>query len=233
VLAGLSPLCGPVGFDSGSDGPSACANGAPGVVAAVLADVMLAGVAPAAAIDAVSEFGSEASAGALEAAAAAGVAVPLPAPPTILLPVPLPVFPELPTVLLPPTAPPAVGGAEAAVATAAVPGDVAGGEELPGAGNCPPLDPPSWALFAAGLRVGGLGAASFSVAAKSLPLVLSPAGSADAAPPACSAALAFAVRLTCAASLLIGSREITGIAFIPSEIASDVPSAEAPPTIAT
>jgi hypothetical protein len=200
---------------------------------AVLVDAVLSGAAPDAAIDAPSGFGSEASACALGAAAAAGVAVPLPvpapAPPTIPVPLPVPVL--LP-VLLPPTAPPAVGGAEAAVATAAAPGDVGRGEELPGAGNCPPLDPPSWALFAAGLRVGGLGAASFSVAAKSLPLVLSPAGSDDAAPPACSATLAFAVRLTCAASLLIGRREITGIAFILSETASDVPSAAPPPTIA-
>jgi hypothetical protein len=236
VLAGLSPLCAPVGPGSGSDGPSASANAAPGVVAAVLAgavlaDAVLAGAAPDAAVDAPSGFGSEASACALGAAAAAGVAVPLPVP--LLVPLPVPPLPPLLRGLLPPTAPPAVGDTEAAVAAAAAPGDVAGGEELPGAGNCPPLDPLSWALFAAGLRVGGLGAALFSAAAKSLPLVLSPAGSADAAPPACSAALALAVRLTCAASLLIGSREIIGIAFIPGEIASDVPSAAPPPTIAT
>lgn len=148
----------------------------------MLAEAVLAGAAPGATIDVLSEFGSEASAGAL-AAAAAEVAVLLSAP----LPVPLPVLPVVPpvlAVLLPAAAPPAGWGAEAAAATAAAPGDPGGGEELPGAGNCPPLDPPPWALFAAGLRVGGLGVASFSAAANSLPLVLSPAGSADAAPPA-------------------------------------------------
>jgi hypothetical protein len=46
----------------------------------------------------------------------------------------------------------AVAAAAAAVAVAAV--VVAGGEELPDAGNCPPVDPPSEALFAAALRVG-------------------------------------------------------------------------------
>jgi len=233
VLAGLSPLCALVESGSGSDDPSTCANAAPGVVAAVLADSPPADVAPGAAIDALSEFGSDALVCALGAPAAAGVAVSLPAPPTMPLPVPLPLLPGLLTVLLPPTAPPAVGDTVAAVATAAATGEVGGGEELPGAGNCPPLDPPSWALLAIGLRAGGLEDASFSAAAKSLPLVLSAAGSADVAPPACSAVLMFAVRLTCAASLLIGNREITGIAFIPSEIASDVPSAAPPPTIAT
>jgi hypothetical protein len=237
VLNPPSPVCAPVGSASES-GPSACANAVAGVAAAVvadaaLADTVLADAAPGAMVEVLSEFGSEAPVCVLETPAAAGAGAPLPAPLTLLpalLPVPLPL---LRPVLLPPTAPLAVGDVEADVATAAATGEVGGGEELPGAGNCPPLDPPSWALFAVGLRAGGLEDASFSAAAKSLPLVLSPAASAEAAPPACSAALALVVRLTSAASLLIGSREITGIAFIPSEIASDVPSAALPPTIAT
>jgi hypothetical protein len=119
------------------------------------------------------------------------------------------------------------GGAAAAAAAAAVlTGALAGGggAGLPGAGNCPPLVP-SLALFVAGLRA-GLGVASVSVAAKSLPFVLSAAGSAEAAPPACAgpptcadppacaAPLACAALFTCAAALLTGVREIIGIAFI-------------------
>jgi hypothetical protein len=49
------------------------------------------------------------------------------------------------------------GAADAAAAAAVAAVGVAGGEELPDAGNCPPVDPPPEALFAAALRA-GLGA---------------------------------------------------------------------------
>jgi hypothetical protein len=49
------------------------------------------------------------------------------------------------------------GAADAAAAAAVAAAGGAGGEELPDAGNCPPIDPPSEALFAAALRA-GLGA---------------------------------------------------------------------------
>jgi len=111
----------------------------------------------------------------------------------------------------------------AAIAVAA--GDAGGGETLPVAGNCSPLDPPSCALGKTGLRAAGFGAALCNVAAKSLPSVLCAAESADAAPPAGAELPA------CAGSLMIGGREIIGMTFIPAEIASDVPSPSPPPTI--
>jgi hypothetical protein len=127
---------------------------------------------------------------------------------------------------VPLTMPPAVVAAGGAAATAAVAGNVTGnvtggvtggvggdvrtGESLPGTGNCPPVDPPSWALFAAGLRV-GLGPALLSAAAKSCSLVPGFAESAEAAP------------LTFAGSVVIGVCETAGIAFISTDIASDVP----------
>jgi hypothetical protein len=95
-------------------------------------------------------------------------------------------------------------------------GDVRAGERLPGAGKCPPVDPPSWALFAAGLRV-GLGPALLSAAAKSWPLAPGMGELADAAP------------FACAASLFAGACETVGIAFIPTDKASDVPSAAIEP----
>ena len=103
------------------------------------------------------------------------------------------------------------GGVGAGVADG-VEGDVRDGECLPGTGNCPPVDPPSWALFAAGLRA-GLGPALLSAAAKSCPLAPGFAESAEAAP------------LTCAGSVVIGIRETAAIAFISIDIASGVPFA--------
>ncbi|MGB6355250.1 MAG: hypothetical protein WBF21_14850, partial [Steroidobacteraceae bacterium] len=94
---------------------------------------------------------------------------------------------------------------------------VGGGEVLPVAGNWPPVAPAATGLLGAALRA-DLGASWVIAAAKSLPPLLGAEESAGAAPPACAASLA------CAAPLLIGAREITGIAFIPREIASDVPS---------
>jgi len=109
---------------------------------------------------------------------------------------------------------------------------VAGGETLPGAGKRPPLVPWLWALFVAGLREGVLAtawaAALLSVAAKSLPSVFWAAEYeelVDTAPPACAE-----VFIGCA-TLMRGGRGITGIAFIPVERASDVPSGTPRPTI--
>lgn len=118
----------------------------------------------------------------------------------------------------------AAGGAAdeaAAAATGAAAGAAGGGELLPDAGNWPPLVALSLSLSAAALRAGlggGSGAALFISAAKSLPLGLGAAGLAEAAPPACAAPL------VCEAALFTGAREITGMAFMPYETASDVPS---------
>ena len=72
MLAGLSPLCAPVGSGSGSNGPSACANAVPRVVAAGLADAVLADAGPGVAIEVLSELGSAALLCVLETPAAAG-----------------------------------------------------------------------------------------------------------------------------------------------------------------
>jgi hypothetical protein len=98
-----------------------------------------------------------------------------------------------------------------AAAAAEVPGNVAGGETLPGTGNCPPAAPPSWVLLAAGLRA-GLGPASLSAAAKFWLLAPDRVESAEPAP------------LVCAGSLALGACETVGVAFIPEEIANDVPN---------
>jgi hypothetical protein len=100
--------------------------------------------------------------------------------------------------------PPAAMAAAVGGATAAATGDVGGGEGLPGAGNCPPLDSLPWALLAAGLRV-ALEPALQSAAAKSWPQPLRAAESADAVPPAG------------AGSMWMGACETVGIAFIPTE----------------
>jgi hypothetical protein len=113
---------------------------------------------------------------------------------------------------VPPVVPPPATPAADAGATAAPWGDFGGGEGLPDAGNCPPLGPPLWALFAAGLRA-GLEPALLSAAAKSWPPALRAAESADAVSP------------VVAGSMWMGARETVGIAFIPAELASDVPSA--------
>jgi hypothetical protein len=117
----------------------------------------------------------------------------------------------------PAAAPAAAVAAEEAVEAAAAGCVVGGGEGLPCPGKLPPVEPSSWALLVAALRT-GLEPAALSAAAKAWPLALSPAELA-AAPPAC------------AASLEMGACEITGIAFIPNEIASDVPSTAPRPTI--
>jgi hypothetical protein len=122
-----------------------------------------------------------------------------------------------------PPAPPVPPVDAAAAAAAAV--EVGGGERLPDPGKCPPLDPSLWALFVAGLRAAGLGAALLSADAKSLPSVFWAEKSADAAPPACAAAFVGW------ATLMRGARGIAGITFIPAEIASDVPSVGPRPTI--
>jgi hypothetical protein len=101
----------------------------------------------------------------------------------------------------------------AAIAAVAA-GDVGGGDGLPGAGNWPPVDSLPGALFAAGLRV-GLEPALLSADAKSWPPALRAVESADAVP------------LVDAGSMLMGACETVGIAFIPGELASDVPSARA------
>jgi hypothetical protein len=72
--------------------------------------------------------------------------------------------PEPPTPPAPAPAP-AVDAAAAAV-------EAAGGETLPDAGNCPPLDPLPCSLLVAGLRAADLLAALVSADAKSLPSVL-------------------------------------------------------------
>jgi hypothetical protein len=140
-------------------------------------------------------------------AAAPGAA----APPAAPLDVPPLEVPPLAATLEPPAATAAEAGA-----TAAATGEVWGGERLPGAGNCPPVDPLPWALFAAGLRL-GLEPALLSAAAKSWPPALRAAKSALAGP------------LAGAGSMWMGACETVGIAFIPTELASDVPSLSAPP----
>jgi hypothetical protein len=111
----------------------------------------------------------------------------------------------------------------AAAAAAAV--ELGGGERLPDAGKCPPPDWSLRALFVAGLRADDLAAALASAAAKSLPSVFWAEKQADAAPPVCAAVFIGW------ATLMRGGREITGIAFIPVETASDVPSDTPQPTI--
>lgn len=106
--------------------------------------------------------------------------------------------------------------AATAAAEAGATGEFWGGERLPGAGKCPPVDPLPWALLAAGLRL-GLVPALLSAAAKSWPPALPAAESAVAAP------------LVGAGSMWMGACETLGIAFIPTELASDVPSRGAPP----
>jgi enamine deaminase RidA (YjgF/YER057c/UK114 family) len=103
----------------------------------------------------------------------------------------------------------------AADVTGNITGNVAGGERLPATGNCPPAAAPSWALFPAGLRV-GLGSASVSAAAKSWLLALDRVESADTAP------------LACVGSFALGACETAGVAFIPGEIAIDVPNPTPP-----
>ena len=73
-------------------------------------------------------------------------------------PVPVPVLavPAVELVPAPLAAPFAAADAAAAAATA---GEVGGGERLPGAGKCPPLDPSLCALFETGLRAADLVAA--------------------------------------------------------------------------
>jgi hypothetical protein len=76
---------------------------------------------------------------------------------------------------------------------------------------CPPVGSLHWALFAPGLRV-GLEPALLRAAAKS-------------GPPPLRAAESGAVPLVDAGSMWMGACETVGIAFIPAELASDVPNA--------
>ena len=176
-----------------------------------------------------------------EAPAEAPLAVPL-VEPTDELPdePPVPVMPAEPPGLPPaaalavpemgrvpeppgPPGPPLPPVDAAAAAAAAV--ELGGGGRLPDAGKCPPPDWSLRALFVAGLRADDLTAALLSAAAKSLPSVFWAEKLADAAPPACASVFIGW------ATLMRGGREITGIAFIPAETASDVPSGTPQPTI--
>jgi hypothetical protein len=109
---------------------------------------------------------------------------------------------------------PAASGIAAAGLTAKEPAAAiaGGGETLPGAGKGPPVSLPLRALPATGRRL-DLPPMLLSVAAKSRPLPFEfkePTG---------------AVSLSCVGSAAIGACETMGVAFIASDLASDVPTA--------
>lgn len=123
-----------------------------------------------AAASAVCPAAAAALAAAAESPDGAPLAVPLVEPPAAAMLVGLRELPPAAVLAVPAAEPPdpPVRSVDAAAAAAA---EVGGGERLPGAGKCPPLDPSLWPLFVAGLRAADLAAALLSADAKSLPAV--------------------------------------------------------------